>query len=198
MKTIYSIALLALSLLLMDSCTNSGDKTISDMSNRVPLEEVKEQIRFYDLGLEMSPDTFIWDADKREITYTSKVMNEADARLIDSLIRSYKKAGVITTDIIIPFMKPEIAATSYFIHRDDITEVIKYNTNGIRVYMGAGGHDVDSSHIFIGPADYDTMSKIYTDYYIGSGKDKYLLDLTTPCPKACGNGFIELSDSKED
>lgn len=203
MKTIYSITLLALTFLLMYSCTDSDDKLVSDkllgISNRVPLEKVKEQISFYGLGLEMSPDTFTWDADKREITYTSKVMDEMDARKIDSLIKHSK---MDIENLIIPFLKPKMAATSYFINMDDITEAIKYNTNGIRVYMGSGGQVVDSSHIYIGPADKElikgTTTYSYTDYYIGSGEDKYLLDLTTPCPKACGKGFKELPSVKED
>lgn len=202
MKTIYPITLLSLTFLLISSCTSSVHESSEDpstilASNMVPLEQVNKEIGFYELGLELSPDTFTWDADTRTITYTSKIIDESDALRIDSLIRC---STVNSTETRIPFMKPKFAATSYFIDMDDITEAIQYGTNGLRVYMGSGGHVVDSSHIFIGPAQKDTVDGAYhyTDYYIGSAEDKYLLDLTTPCPKACGGGFKQLPSSDKD
>ena len=212
MKRFYQISTFVLATLLIVSFTyneltdnqgqeentgNSKQSSSTEIStNRVPLSKAMSEMDIYQIGLDMMPTTYLWNSETGVITYVPKTIDSDRIKgSIDSLIREYH--GVTTSATLLTFSNQNSLARSYFVHMDDINALFdcrdSTGVNGVRIYMAARSNSAYTSHIYLAPAWHDSTTD--TNYYLGDSSNAYVLDLTTPCPKACGGSMQSLIPS---
>ena len=190
MKANYIIVLLIISNIVFgfmaftrSECSTSGDSLNSGLtlntSDTVGITRALNQIDMYET----------W------ISHCDSVLKDTSR----NYVAPHNSPG--TNDI-------SLLATSYYIKKEDLKTVYdKINEdstliNGARAYIAieniGTNKDPDyESHMYIGPAYHDTKTNSYKDYYFFSSVNKgYLLDLTTPCPKACARTAMQSLPSK--
>lgn len=201
MKTTSKITLfLSLGLFATACSTNETTDLNEDLNTQVTtasdtdtvwMNDAQLAVNHYQNFQSLIPVTCKWDAAKNELSF--EPIRISDTKLADSLTKWSENA----TDGKFEFPYQNAIATSYFVPKQDLEEALKKSTEadgGLRLYMAMHKNNMESdgSHLFITPA-YRTITArdtTYTDVKLSKGSKHYVLDLTTPCPKACPSNPI--------
>jgi len=164
-----------------------------ELSNQVPLSKAAEGISLYRTWLENLPASVSLHGDT--LSFSDVIVPEAKLELVSCLMDSVKtNLGIKGNNI--PFSPIVSRDFAYYIGKADIEDAWEDvdendSVTGIRIYTAPqylSLHDTAkvSTHVFVVPTIYDAENNQNNDYIPG-GTNKYVYDLTTPCPAACGS-----------
>lgn len=188
------------------NCFCSSTSSNSEKGDTVLFDDAARQVYYYRLWERMLPDSFYW-SDSTTISFTPQTVEPEDRDTINRLIEEfcdyrYKKNSTKCSECKEPpyqypftFREDENVAESYFIPIDDVIKAMNSvppseSANGIRVFMALEethyGGDI-STHLLVAPAyvDPNDNAKNRDHIPVNSQNERYLLDLTMPCPKTC-------------
>lgn len=161
----------------------------TESNNTVPLEIAAKDIAFYRLWLKYVPNTI--ELVDSTLKFGNVKIKPEDFNLVSCTIDSVKKNLNIEGNVI-PFSPASSKAYAYLIKKDDIQDAWNNvddpeSVTGIRIYtapsnLASNDSSKVSTHVYV----VATVTEENNDYIPG-GDNKYVYDLTAPCPAACGD-----------
>ncbi len=187
------------------SVYNSSEDCTDESSNHVCLNAALENILEYRIWLKYVPKVMQYDTSINALTFDTVFINDIEDRtLINQMLDYFWEHNG-------HFEYPNLPAHgvkdyAYFISKKDIVQAFNVfepgnksdTANGIRVYIASEGlklHDVEATqtHIYVVPT-YMAEEGQSNDSIPEINGEKYVLDLTTPCPAYCdGKSPLNLS-----
>lgn len=170
--------------------SNTITKRTPNISNRVDLDVAAEGISMYRLWLKYVPKTF--QLEDSSLVFSNVVIPLGDRELVSCLVDSIKtNLNINGSDI--PFAPANSRDFAYFISKDDIQDAWDNTSDpedvsGIRIYTAPkdlSAHDTSlvSTHVYV----VATIGEGNNDYIPSDEGNKYVYDLTAPCPASCGD-----------
>lgn len=211
MKLNYLITSLITLLFLINSCADSSNDSSSNSSATVTenqssanqnthqgdtifYDQAAAEVALYQLCQKLIPDSCKWNSQTGKLEFKPLYFSGDIKDSLDAWLGTSQ--GGQNKFSLFPYQKD--IATSYFIPKEDFRkslgamDSLKASCNGFRMFMAMRPTSPQntgnkfSSHLLMTPATYSAGSGQYwDDSLVNNNGQCYLMDLTTPCPKAC-------------